>query len=106
MVILEYVDEAIKKSLKKLKRKDKELYRHIENALRNIQEDPVCGIKIPIRLIPKEWKSKYNINNLYKYNLPNAWRLLYSLIGDRVEVIAIILGGYDHKSYGRLFRYN
>lgn len=106
MVILEYADETIKKNLEKLKKKDKELYRHIENALRNIQEDPVCGIKIPIKLIPKEWKNKYFINNLYKYNLPNAWRLFYSLIGNKVEVIAIILGCYNHKSYERLFRYN
>jgi len=106
MAILKYADESIKKDLINLEKRDSELYRHIKNAFRNIQEDPVCGIKIPVRLIPKSWKQKYFINNLYKYNLPNAWRLLYSLIGDKIEIIAIILGCYNHKDYNRLFNYN
>ena len=106
MAILRYADESIQKDLIKLENKDNELYRHIKNAFMNIQEDPVCGIKIPVKLIPKILKKKYFIDNLYKYNLPNAWRLLYSLAGDRIEIIAIILGCYDHKDYNRLFNYN
>lgn len=105
MVELVYVDERVKKSLEKLKQKDSQLYEHFLNALRNIKEDPVCGIKIPLKLIPKSWKKKYKINNLYKYNLPNAWRLLYSLAGNKVEIIAIILGCYNHKDYERIFNY-
>ena len=105
MTTLRYAEQKIKDNLTKLKKRDKELYRHIENALRNIEEDSVCGIKIPIRLIPKEWKKKYFINNLYKYNLPNSWRLFYSLIGNKIEIIAIILGCYNHKDYERIFNY-
>ena len=105
MIALRYAEEKIKKSLEKIKKKDTKFYEHIANALRNIQDDPVCGIKIPVRLIPKEWKKKYEINNLYKYNLPNAWRLFYSLIGNKVELIAIILGCFNHKEYERKFHY-
>lgn len=105
MAILRYADEKIKKDLEKLKKRDSEFYRHVTNALNNIEEDPVCGIKIPIRLIPKEWKKKYSINNLYKYNLPYAWRLFYSLIGSKVEIIAVVLGCYNHKEYERKFKY-
>lgn len=105
MIVLRYADEKIKKDLEKLKVKDGEFFEHIKNALRNIEEDPVCGIKISSKLIPRELKTKYKINNLYKYNLPSAWRLLYSLIGNRVEVIAIILGCLKHKEYERKFNY-
>lgn len=105
MAILRYADERIKKDVEKLESKDLELFRHIMNAFVNIQEDPVCGIKVPQRLIPKIWTQKYQINNLYKYNLPNAWRLLYSLSGDRIELIAIILGCFNHKDYERIFGY-
>lgn len=105
MVDLIYASENIKKSLEKIKIKEPEFYRHIENALRNISEDPVCGIKIPLKLIPKEWIKEFQINNLYKYNLPNAWRLLYSLTGSKVEIIAIILGCFNHKEYERKFKY-
>ena len=105
MTILRYCDEKIKEDIEKLKEKDDEFYRHIKNALLNIQDDAVCGIKIPQRLIPREWKKRYNINNLYKYNLPNAWRLFYSLTGDKIEIIAIILRYMNHKNYESLFGY-
>jgi len=105
MVALRYADQRVVKELSKLKKKDSKLYLHVENAFRNIKEDPVCGIKIPLKLIPKDWKKRYGINNLYKYNLPNAWRLLYSLIGGKIEIIAIILGCFNHKEYERKFNY-
>ena len=105
MIILRYVDEKVKKNFEKLKKRDSEFYRHIANALKNIKEDPACGIKIPVKLIPKEWKKKYFINNLYKYNLPHAWRLFYSLSGNQIEIIAIILGCFNHKEYERIFNY-
>jgi len=105
MVELIYADEKVKKNLEKLKNREKDFYSHIENALRNIQEDPVCGIKISVKLIPKDWKKKYQINNLYKYNLPHAWRLFYSLTGSKIEIIAIILGCFNHKEYERKFNY-
>jgi len=105
MVVLRYADERIKESFEKLRLRDEKFLRHLKNALENIREDPVCGIKIPLRLIPKDWMKKYSINNLYKYNLPNAWRLLYSLSGGDVELIAIVLGCFDHKEYERKFNY-
>jgi len=105
MTILKYADEKIKKNLEKLKQKEPNFYEHISKALKNIQEDPVCGIKILQKLIPKEWIKKFKINNLYKYNLPNGWRLFYSLIGNEIKVIAIILRFMNHKEYKRIFHY-
>ncbi len=105
MVLLKYADERIKKDLEKLKQKDPNFYEHISNALRNIQEDAVCGIKIQQRLIPKEWIKQFGIDNLYKYNLPNGWRLFYSLIGNEIEVLAIVLRFMNHKDYERIFKY-
>ncbi len=105
MATLKYADEKIKRDLEKVKERDNHFYEHITNALRNIQEDPVCGIKIPQRLIPKEWIKKFSIDNLYKYNLTDGWRLFYSLIGNEIEVIAIILRFTNHKEYERIFHY-
>lgn len=105
MVILRYADDRIKKSFEKLRLRDEKFLRHLKNAIENIKEDPVCGIKIPQKLIPKDWMKKYSINNLYKYNLPNAWRLLYSLSGSDIELIAIVLGCFNHKEYERKFNY-
>ena len=105
MAILRFADKKIQKDFEKLKNRDEKLLRHLKNAINNIKEDPGCGIKISQKLIPKEWIKKYSIDNLYKYNLPDAWRLLYSLSGERIEVIAIILGVMNHKNYERKFKY-
>ena len=49
---------------------------------------------------------KYNLNNLWIYNLPEGWRLLYSVTSpDKIEVIAVILDWMSHKDYERLFNF-
>jgi hypothetical protein len=107
MVEIYFADEEVKENFEKLKASEefKELYRFICRALEDIENSPDCGTAIPKRLIPKEYIKKYDINNLYKYDLPNAWRLLYSLGREGVEIIAIILEWCTHKEYERIFKY-
>lgn len=105
MVRLEFADEKIKRAFERLKDNNLDLYRFLLRAFSDIKNDPGCGIPIRKKLIPKEYIKKYAINNLFKYNLPNAWRLLYSLTGSKIEIIAIILEWLDHKSYERKFKY-
>jgi hypothetical protein len=73
--------------------------------MEDIKNKPDCGMAIHKKLIPREYIRKYNINNLYKYDLPNAWRLLYSLGKEGIEIIAIILDWCSHKEYERIFKY-
>ena len=77
----------------------------IKRAFSDICSNPFCGIQIPKRLIPQEYISKDNIDNLWKYNLPNAWRLLYSIKRDKIEILSIVLEWLDHKEYERRFKY-
>jgi hypothetical protein len=35
--------------------------------------------------------------------LPNGWRLLYSVVGVEIELIAVVLDWMDYKDYERLF---
>jgi len=70
-----------------------------------LKKDPFCGIAIQKRLIPKIYIKKYGIDNLWKYDLPGAWRLLYSVAADRVKIVSIILEWLDHKGYERRFGY-
>ena len=60
---------------------------------------------IPRRLIPKHYIRKYGIDNLWKYDLPKGWRLLYSIARDQVIIIAIILEWLSHPEYERRFGY-
>lgn len=58
--------------LKQSRSEDKMLYEWINRAMNDLAGNAFCGIQLPKRLIPKEYVSKYGIDNLWKYNLPNA----------------------------------
>ena len=77
----------------------------ILRAFEDIENNAFCGIQIPKKLIPKEYIKKYNVRNLWKYNLPDAWRLIYSLEGKNLFVFSIILEWMNHKEYERRFGY-
>jgi len=103
-----FVDTSTKEAFLKLKEGDnseKELFRFINQAMNNIENNAFCGIQIPKKQIPKEYVKKYNIENLWKYDLPNAWRLIYSIRGGKAVVISIILEWLSHKDYEKRFNY-
>lgn len=95
----------MKKAYHKVQKENPLLYKFLDRATDDIKADPRCGIEIPKRLIPRIYKQRYGISNLWKYNLPNAWRLVYSITGNEVEIIAILLEWFPHKDYGRRFGY-
>ena len=102
-----FADRKLKEAYEKLKHstsEDKKLYEWLTKAFKSLEENAFCGIQIPKRLIPKEYR-KYGIDNLWKYNLPEAWRLLYSVAAGEEVVISIVIEWLDHKSYERRFGY-
>ena len=65
--------------LKEGKFEDKQLYGFIDRAIKDLKSNPTCGTKIPKNLWPKEYIRKFGIANLWKYDMPNAWRLIYTI---------------------------
>lgn len=100
---IQFVDEEVKRAYEEVE--DAPLKEHLDRALCDIEDNPFCGIQIPKRLIPKEYVRKYEADNLWKYNLPGAWRLIYSIRGGEAVVIVILLEWMDHKTYERRFNY-
>ncbi len=103
-----FADENLKEAYFKLqegKFEDKQMFDFINKAIDDLKQNPMSGIRIPNTLIPKEYVQKYGINNLWKYNLPNAWRLTYTLSGDSFKIISVILEWMNHKEYERRFGY-
>ena len=92
-------------ALKKGKFEDKQLYAFIDRAIDDLKANPICGIKISKHLWPKEYVQKYSITNLWKYDLPNAWRLIYIIETDEVKIVNVILEWFNHKEYERRFKY-
>lgn len=103
-----FTDENIKKAFYKLEEGDpseRELFHFIDQAIDNIEKNAFCGIQIPKKQIPKDYTKKYGHINLWKYNLPNAWRLIYTIRGGQVVVVSVILEWMTHKEYDRKFGY-
>lgn len=97
--------EAEFEDLRKGKFQDKELRRFIERAISDLKKSSTCGTKIEKRLWPKKYVKEYQITNLWKYDLPNGWRLIYMVHADDVMILNVILEWFDHKDYERRFRY-
>jgi len=104
-----FENEKLKVSLEKLKKsktEDKELYKWIVRAFEDLEQNAFSGMQIPKRLIPQEHIKKFGrLDNLWKYNLPNAWRLIYTIKREQVIILSVILEWMNHKEYERKFKY-
>lgn len=106
--IIKFADDEVRDSFKKLsegKSEEKQLLKQISNAFEKLEKDAEKGNKIPRKLWPKEYIEKYEINNLYKINLPNGWRLIYTIKAENISILAIVLEWLKHKDYEKKFNY-
>lgn len=100
-----FADDNVEKDFLSLS-KDNEIRKYIQRAIIDIKQNAFCGIPIPKRLIPKEYIQKYDIQNLWKYDLPDGWRLVYAITTrNKVEIISVILEWFNHSDYERRFNY-
>ena len=91
--------------LKEGKYEDKLLYKFIERVIKEVKNNSAFGIKIPKRIWPQVYVQKYSITNLWKYDMPNGWRLLYTIKENDVMIVDVILEWMTHKEYERRFKY-
>jgi|SRR3989344_4143598 len=100
-----FISDKLEKNFNMLKAGDP-IKKGIIRAIKDLRENAFCGDQIPKRLIPKDYIRKYGINNLWRYDLPNAWRLLYAVTPEnKVELISAILDWFNHKKYERRMKY-
>ena len=88
-------------------RTDKEaqsLFNSINRVTEILKHNPQHGDPIPKRLIPKSL-IKEGIQNLYRVELSNYWRMLYTIEGTKVEILVFVLNIMGHKEYNKFFGY-
>ena len=98
-----FISRKLKEEFTSLK--DEKLRKFIDRALDDLKQNPTCGTKISKKLWPKTYVQKYEITNLWKYDLPNAWRLIYTIESDEIKIMSIVLEWFSHKDYERKFDY-
>ena len=102
---VKFADDKIEKQFKSLE-ENNEIKKWIRRAIADIEKNAFCAVPIPKKIIPCEYIQKYGVRNLWKYDLPDGWRLIYSITTpNSIEIISIILEWFDHKDYERRFSY-
>ena len=103
--VVVFISDELENTFNELK-EDDPIKKGIVRAIKDLRVNAFSGIQVPKRLFPKEYIVKYGINNLWKYDLPNGWRLLYTITEENeVELISAILEWFNHKEYERKMKY-
>jgi hypothetical protein len=101
-------DDSVKKKMIRMKDstfEEQSRLSDINYAIDQLHNNVFTGIQIPKRMIPDQYVKKYHPDNLWKYDLPHGWRLLYFIISEQDIAIAVIIDWMSHKEYDRLFHY-
>jgi hypothetical protein len=80
---------------------DHKYVKWVKNMVEVLKENMFAGEQIPKSQIPKQYKQRFGINNLYHYNHPEAFRSCYTI----VEGCTLILDLMSHDEYTKLFGY-
>ena len=85
----------------------KTIFEAINKKKELVKINPHYGQPVAKKLIPKEYKQKYGITNLFHVELPSFWRMDYTLTnnGTELEIIAFVLSITDHDKYNKQYGY-
>lgn len=81
------------------------LRRIVDKGLDVLKENMFAGQRIERNKFPKFYVQKYGVNNLYKYNLDRANRLVYTLVANETGTAVVVLDVLSHKEYEKRFGY-
>jgi hypothetical protein len=112
MTIISFSDEASKvydflaENANNYKQ-ERMLFNALNKKLAQVKQDPTFGQPIKKGLIPKYYRLRFAVTNLYRVELPQFWRMIYTITkqGQNIEIIAFILDVCDHKEYDKRFKY-
>ena len=114
VVLLEDADKAFRKLNEIVGRQiesgkensaEMQLLKSIRQKIEFIKNNPFYGEPVAKNLIPEEYKIKYQATNLFRAELSQFWRMLYTLKGDEIEIIAFVLDIISHPDYDKKFGY-
>jgi len=81
------------------------LLRSINRVKDILKQNPFAGDQVPKRQIPEKYILKYDIDNLWRIELADRWRLIYTITGNQVEIINFVVDICNHRDYDKIFGY-
>jgi len=82
-----------------------QLLKSIKQKIDFVKANPFYGDNIAKDLIPAEYIVKHQAKNLWRVELINYWRMLYTIKGDQLEIICFVLDILDYKRYDKKLGY-
>lgn len=70
-----------------------------------LKKNPFAGDQIPKKQIPKKYVNKYGVENVWRIELANRWRLVYTITGNQIEIINFVMDIFGHRRYDKVFGY-
>ena len=98
-----FFNDAKLKNIFNLLPNEDPLKKGIIKAIENIKKD--CNVGEIVKkdsVILQNYKKKYGIKNIRVYDLPLAYRLMYTVTPLDIEIISIILDWKNHKDYDKM----
>ncbi|MFB6246792.1 MAG: hypothetical protein ABEI74_04345 [Candidatus Pacearchaeota archaeon] len=100
-----FVDDKKESEFNSLE-EDSWIKKSINKFIEDMKENVFAGEHVKKKLIPKKYLQDYGLDNIWRYQLPNGWRLIYSVVTpSKSEILAVIVEWMDHKNYERRFGY-
>ncbi|MBM3233537.1 hypothetical protein FJZ19_00410 [Candidatus Pacearchaeota archaeon] len=81
------------------------LLRSINRIKELLKINPFAGDQVSKFRIPQKYDKKYEAENVWRIELADRWRLVYTINGNQVEIITFIMDIFSHKDYDKVFGY-
>lgn len=81
------------------------IFRSIERVKGWLKDNPFAGEQVQKSKIPQYYLNKYDATNLWRIDLSDYWRLIYTIQSSEVEIIDFVLNIINHKKYNKIFGY-
>jgi len=81
------------------------LLRSINRVFELLKQDPFAGDQVPKRQIPDKYIQKFDVDNTWRIDLADRWRLVYTITGNQIEIVAFVMDIFNHRDYDKVFGY-
>lgn len=108
MIISKEATHEFNKNYEKLGKHHPKVKIGVDEVKKLIDEDKITLNSNPIekRKWPKEYQRIYKINNLWRYELPEYYRLIYTVVTKYPRKIYRLFNVLSHPEYNKLFGYD
>ena len=81
------------------------LLRSINRVRDLLKQNPFAGDQVPKRQMPPKYIQKFDVDNVWRMELADRWRLIYTITGNQIEIITFVMDIFNHRDYDKVFGY-